>query len=289
MSILDQIFAHKRLEVAAARQRLPAAELADQAHQMPPGPDFVAALRSSDTVLAPDKMQPTARRTPALIAEVKHRSPSKGLLRPDFDPLALAQTYAAHGAAAISVLTDERYFGGRLAYLQQIAALGTSLPLLRKDFIFDSYQLLEARAAGASAVLLIVAMLSDGQLADLLGAASELELACLVETHTLAEVVRALAAGAAVIGVNNRDLHTFEVRLETSLALRAAIPAEVVMVAESGIQTRAEVERLAAAGVDAILVGEGLVKAQDVGGRIRELLNGAGERLPAPSLSKLEE
>ncbi len=212
---------------------------------------------------------------PRLIAEVKYRSPSKGILRPAFDPLGLAHSYAQNGAAAISVLTDEKYFGGSLEILREIAALDLGLPLLRKDFIFDRYQLLEARRAGASAVLLIVAMLTLGQLRALLDAAQALGLEALVETHTAAEVTQALEAGAHIIGVNNRDLHSFEVRLETCLNLRSQIPAQVVMVAESGIHSAADVARLAAAGVDAMLVGEGLVTAADVGAKVRELMERA--------------
>ena len=207
---------------------------------------------------------------PRLIAEVKYRSPSKGILCPDFDHLGLARTYAKNGAAAISILTDEKYFGGSLDYLRKIAALTLGIPLLRKDFIFDHYQLLEARAAGASAVLLIVAMLKPEQLRDLLTAARELGLEALVETHTSDEVEEALEVGARVIGVNNRDLHTFNVSLETSLQLRPQIPSDVVMVAESGIHTTDDIARLAAAGVDAMLIGEGLVTALDVGAKVRE-------------------
>jgi indole-3-glycerol phosphate synthase len=260
MSILDIIFDHKRSEVTASKQRLPDADLESQIKTLPLPPDFAAALRR-------DSDEP-----PRLVAEVKYRSPSKGILCPDFDPLGLARTYAENGAAAVSVLTDEIYFGGSLNYLRGIADLELGVPVLRKDFIFDCYQLLEARAAGASAVLLIVAMLEQAQLQDLLAAAHELGLEALVETHTREEADRALEAGARVIGVNNRDLHTFSVSLETSLQLRPLIPAYVVMVAESGIHTTEDVARLAAAGVDAMLVGEGLVTASDVGAKVREFV-----------------
>jgi indole-3-glycerol phosphate synthase len=297
MSILDEIFAHKRVEVAAARECVAISDLEAAIKESLAPPDFAAALKG-----APDSI-------PRLIAEVKYRSPSKGILCPDFDHLRLARTYAENGAAAISVLTDEKYFGGSLDYLQEISDLNLesikapvecyserietsagpryglqptrpaaefpdkhlSVPLLRKDFIFDHYQLLEARAAGASAILLIVAMLEPTQLRDLLAAAREMDLEALVETHTSGEVEQALEAGACVIGVNNRDLHTFNVSLETSLQLRPQIPSEVVMVAESGIHTTDDIARLAAAGVDAMLIGEGLVTAPDVGIKVRML------------------
>jgi indole-3-glycerol phosphate synthase len=258
MSILDQIFAHKRIEVAAAKKEKPDMALEAAIKGLPSPPGFAAALKGS------------SKSTPRLIAEVKYRSPSKGVLCPDFDPLDLAATYAREGAAAISVLTDQKYFGGSLDYLQDIAALGLGVPLLRKDFIFDRYQLLEARLAGASAVLLILAMLEREQMRDLLACAQELGLEALVETHTGAEVALALEAGARVIGVNNRDLHTFNVSLETSLQLRPLIPSYVVMVAESGISSPEDVRRLADAGVDAMLIGEGLVTASDVALKVRE-------------------
>lgn len=261
MSILDEIFAYKRLEVAAARQKISALDLEATVQDLPLPPDFVTALK---------KVSDSA---PRLIAEVKYRSPSKGVLCPNFDPLGLARTYAENGAAAISVLTDEKYFGGSLDYLGEIAALGLGVPLLRKDFVFDHYQLLEARSTGASAVLLIVAMLETAQLSDLVVATRELGLDALVETHTREEVEQALRADAHVIGVNNRDLHTFTVRLETSLQLRPLIPPEVVMVAESGIHTTVDVARLAAVGVDAMLIGEGLITAPDVAAKVREFVN----------------
>lgn len=260
MSILDEIFAHKRLEVATVKKKRPLSALETAIKDAPIPPDFSAALRGrSDTA-------------PRLIAEVKYRSPSKGILCADFDALGLARIYAENGAAAISVLTDEKYFGGSMNYLREIAALNLGVPLLRKDFIFDPYQLLEARVDCASAVLLIVAMLDLEQLRDLLAAARELGLEALVEVHTQVEVEHALDAGALVIGVNNRDLHSFNVSLETSLQLRPLIPPEAVMVAESGIHSAEDVARLAAAGVDAMLIGEGLVTAPDVGAKVREMV-----------------
>jgi indole-3-glycerol phosphate synthase len=260
MSILDEIFTHKRTEVAAARKRVSISNLESAIEDISTPPGFAAALKGATGL------------SPRLIAEVKYRSPSKGILCPKFNPSRLARTYAENGAAAISVLTDEKYFGGSLEILHGIAALDLGLPLLRKDFIFDRYQLLEARSAGASAVLLIVAMLDLGQLRELLAAAHELGLDALVETHTPSEVEQALEAGARVIGVNNRDLHTFNVSLETSLQLRPQIPSDVVMVAESGIHSTNDVARLAAAGIDAMLIGEGLVTAADVGAKVREFV-----------------
>ena len=261
MSILDEIFAHKRIEVTARRQKLSVGDLEAVIPDLPTPMDFTAALRrDTDSALR-------------LIAEVKYRSPSKGILCPDFDPLGLARTYAENGAAAISVLTDEKYFGGSLEILKSIANLDLGLPLLRKDFIFDRYQLLEARAAGASAVLLIVAMLEAEQLQDLLAATHDLNLEALVETHTRQEVEQALKVGARVIGVNNRDLHTFNVSLETSLELRPLIPSDIVMVTESGIHTTEDVALLVVTDVDAMLIGEGLVTAPDVAARVQEFAN----------------
>ncbi|MBC8335404.1 MAG: indole-3-glycerol phosphate synthase TrpC [Anaerolineales bacterium] len=258
MSILDEIFAHKRIEVAKTKRKISTVDLESAIKYLPPPVAFATALKDVANV------------TPRLIAEVKYRSPSKGILCPDFDPLNLARIYAENGVAAISVLTDEKYFGGSLEYLKSIANLGLGLPLLRKDFIFDPYQLIEAREAGASAILLIVAMLGSTQLSELLSVAKEIDLGALVETHTREEVEQALEAGAHVIGVNNRDLHTFNVSLETSLELRPLIPENVVMVAESGIHTQEDVSRLSAAGVDVMLIGESLVTALDIGAKVRE-------------------
>ena len=259
MNILEKIFTHKREEVTTAKASRPLKEVEREALNAPMPRDFIAALRNP------------SRPVPCLIAEVKHRSPSKGLLRPNFEPLDLARTYAENGAACISVLTDKHFFGGSLDYLRQIADLNLDIPLLRKDFIFDEYQLLEARASGASAALLIVAMLDDSVLKDLLRFARDLGLAPLVEVHSRPELDRAMAADATLIGINNRDLKTFNVSLETTLELRQHIPADVTVVAESGIHTRDDVARLADAGVHAMLVGESIVVAEDVGTKVREL------------------
>lgn len=259
MTILAEIFAHKRLEVAEQKEACPLRELQAQACAAPPPLSLPVALGG-------------ALRRPALIAEVKRASPSRGVLAPDFDPLRLARTYQENGAAAISVLTDERYFQGRLEYLSQIAALpGARLPLLRKDFICDPYQVYETRAAGADAVLLIVAGLEPVLLYDLHALVYELGMAALVEVHNRAELELALACNPPLVGINNRDLRDFTVSLETTLRLRPHVPAGACLVAESGIHTPADIARLAEAGVDAVLVGEALVSAADVAGKVREL------------------
>ncbi len=258
MSVLDEIFAHKRQEVTERKRVRPLEQLMAEADQAAPPLNFVAALRQADP-------------KPALIAEVKQASPSRGLLAPDFDPLRLAQLYLENGASAVSVLTDERYFKGHLDYLRQIRQLHPDLPLLRKDFIYDPYQVYEARAAGADAILLIAAALEAKVLFDLHQLARDLGLAPLVEVHTRAELEQVLPCRPVLVGVNNRDLHDFTVRLETTLALRPFAPAEVCFVAESGIHTPADVARLAQAGVDAILVGEALVVAADVAAQVRSL------------------
>jgi indole-3-glycerol phosphate synthase len=259
MSILEKIFAHKKQEVAAARQQLSEEQLAVQVNQMAAQVDFKASL------------QDTSKPAPHLIAEIKYKSPSKGILNQDFDPESLAEIYAENGAAAISVLTDEKYFGGSLNILHTIHGQALGLPLLRKDFIFDRYQLLEARIAGASAVLLIVAMLDDHKLAELIAECQKLSLTALVEVHNKSVLGRALSAGANVIGINNRDLNDFSVNLETSLRLAKLCPADIVLVAESGINSIEDIQRLAEVKIDAILVGEALMTAPDVAAKVRSL------------------
>jgi indole-3-glycerol phosphate synthase len=272
---LTRILAHKRAEVARQQIKIPPAQLEAKIAAAPPPRDFAAALRRPDRV--------------ALIAEVKKASPSKGVLIERFDPLALARIYVQNGAAAISVLTDGRFFQGSLKYLESIrlwletrgrereagdnrAAPGFC-PLLRKDFIIDPYQVYEARAYGADALLLIVAALDDATLAALLALTHELGMQALVEVHDEAELDRALAAGARIIGVNNRDLRTFETTLETTARLARRLPEHdrPVLVSESGIATAADVARVRAWGADAVLVGEALVTAPDIAARVREL------------------
>jgi indole-3-glycerol phosphate synthase len=256
-TILERIVADKRDEVAARRRIASRAELERRCQDLPATRDFEAALRPAGAPVA-------------LIAEVKKASPSRGVLAADLDPLALAETYGRHGVHAISVLTDEKYFKGHLDLLAAIRAR-VSVPLLRKDFTIDEWQLWESRVAGADAVLLIVSILDGSQLGDLLAAAKGLGLAALVECHTAAEVDRALSAAARILGINNRDLATFETRIETTLELLPLIPPGPIVVSESGFFSGAQVERVVAAGAGAVLVGEGLVRADDVAAKIREL------------------
>ena len=262
-AILDRILAAKRQELERRRRDEPLGILRTRlAQAAPPTRSLAQALRGPSL---------------GLIAEVKRASPSRGVLRADLDPQALARIYIRSGAAAISVLTEEQHFQGSLDDLRAVRAVldGRSdplPPLLRKDFLFDAYHLFEARAYGADAVLLIAAILNPKLLTELLALAGTLDLECLVEVHDERELERALAADAQVIGINNRDLRTFEVDLAVSERLRPLIPADRVVVAESGIHTRADVERLQALGVNAVLIGEALVTAEDAGGKIRELL-----------------
>jgi indole-3-glycerol phosphate synthase len=259
---LDTILASTRASVAAAKAGVPVAELERQAalHQ-PRG--WAAALRRK------------AHSGIAVIAEIKKASPSKGLIREDFDAAWLARTYYTGGAAALSVLTDEPFFQGSLRNLE-LASAAVPLPCLRKDFMLDEYQMVEARAHAADAILLIAAALSDAELKHLAQAALSLSLDVLVEVHTAEELDRALDAlgetGADAIGVNNRDLKTFEVRLETSLELISRIPATVVRVAESGLSTPADLARLRAAGFDAFLIGESLMRQADPGTALAAVL-----------------
>lgn len=256
-TILEKIVVTKRREVAEARQRRPEIELRAALADAPPVRDFFAPLAVEGPI--------------RLIAEVKKASPSAGVIRADFDPVAIAQIYEAHGAACLSVLTDEPYFQGSLDYLRAVKA-AVELPVLRKDFLIDSYQLLEARSAGADAVLLIAECLDDCSLRKLHNEALELGLTPLVELYEPANLPRVLEAGATLIGVNNRNLHTFEVDLEHTLRLRREVPNDCVLVGESGIRTRADVLRLEAAGVDAILVGESLMREPDIGAAVDRLL-----------------
>ncbi|MGB9752070.1 indole-3-glycerol phosphate synthase TrpC [Roseiflexus castenholzii] len=263
-TMLNRILAHKRIEVERQRIKTPYDQMRTRAETAPPPRDFGAALRAHHPI--------------ALIAEVKKASPSKGVLIENFDPLALARTYAGNGAAAISVLTDVRFFQGHLKYIEGIRALfdrgaAPPLPLLRKDFIIDPYQIVEARAYGADAVLLIVAALDDETLAALLALTGDLGMQALVEVHNADELRRALAVGARIIGVNNRDLHSFTTTLETTRHLAALLPSEnrPLLVSESGIFTADHVALVRSWGVDAVLVGEALVTAPDIAGKVREL------------------
>ena len=247
-NILDRIVETKLREVEELRPR--EADLRARAADASPPRDFHRALAEGPSV--------------ALIAEVKRRSPGAGPIRPDLDPVALARSYEAAGASALSVLTDRKYFAGSLDDLGRIRD-EVGIPLLRKDFTLDPLQVLEARAGGADAILLIVRILGDGPLRELRLVAEALGMAALVEAHDEAEVERALASGARILGVNNRDLSTFQTRLETTLDLLEGIPADVVLVSESGIRTGEDVARLGGHGVDAVLVGESLLRAPDPG------------------------
>ncbi|HYH68289.1 MAG TPA: indole-3-glycerol phosphate synthase TrpC [Urbifossiella sp.] len=255
-TILDRIMETKRREIAAARAAVPDAELERRVADLPPARDFTSAVDRYGQV--------------NVIAEVKKASPSAGVIRADFDPVAIATTYATHGAAAISVLTDADYFQGSLAYLTAVRR-SVAVPVLRKDFVLDRYQLLEARAAGADAVLLIAECLPGDQLAVLQREATVMGLHTLVELHDAEELPRVLDCGAEVIGINNRDLRTFTTRLEHTLELLAKIPADLSVVSESGIRTHADLLRLGAAGARAVLVGESLMRAADIGAALDEL------------------
>ena len=260
-TILDAILQAKHQRLAVQMQDVPLAELEARIKEMPPPLNLSGALMGGRV---------------RLIAEVKKRSPSKGLLATDFDPVALATTYAGNGAAAISVLTETDHFGGSLEHLGAVKeAVGPKgLPVLRKDFLDDPYQLHEARAWGADAVLLIVAMLTPAQLQELLAAAQGLWLQALVEVHNEAELQTALAAGAEIIGINHRNLKTFEVDTSLSVRLRPLVPQGKILVAESGIAA-ADIQPLQQAGVHAVLVGEALMTAPDVAAKVRELAGGA--------------
>ena len=264
--VLAQIVAHKRTEIAAARHARPAKQLAAELSNAAAPRDFVAALRAQPPM--------------GLIAEVKRASPSAGLIRADFDPVEIARTYAAHGAACISVLTDEKFFQGSLEDLQRVRA-AVDLPLLRKDFILDRYQVLEARAAGADCVLLIAECLDEGSLRDLHEYAGALGMQTLIELYEPENLERVLALSPALIGVNNRNLKSMVTDLCHSLRLIPRVPPSVLFVSESGISSHTDVVRLQKAGVRAILVGETLMRAADVGAAVDALMHGSGDAEPA--------
>lgn len=256
-TILDKIVATKREEIARSKSQVAEERLREQLDDAPVVRNFFAALAADGPI--------------KLIAEVKKASPSKGVIREDFEPVEIARTYEANGATCLSVLTDEQYFQGNLDYLREIRA-SVDLPVLRKDFILDSYQLVEARVAGADAVLLIAECLDDCNLRKLFNEAIELGMTPLVELYEPENLPRVLDAGATLIGVNNRDLRTFEVDLNHTIRMRDKIPDKCLLVGESGIHSRADAERLEQAGVDAILVGEHLMSQDDIGAAMRTLL-----------------
>lgn len=256
-NVLAKILEHKRGEIAAAKVARPAEQLQAELASAPPVRDFVAALRAASDL--------------GLIAEVKKASPSAGVIRADFDPVEIAKIYQLAGASCLSVLTDEHFFQGRLEYLQGIREIA-SVPLLRKDFIIDRYQVLEARAAGADCVLLIAECLDDCTLRDMYFYASELGMEALIEIYDPENLDRVLKLDPPLVGVNNRDLRTFVVELDHTLKIVPRVPPSTLLVSESGIKTRADVERLKAAGVGAILVGESLMRAPDIRTAVRELV-----------------
>jgi len=258
--ILQRILAVKDEEIAAAKRQRPMTELRARCRDLPAARDFVSALSSR-----------IARREAAVIAEIKKASPSKGVIREDFDPGAIARAYQAGGAACLSVLTDERFFQGSAAALTA-AREASTLPVLRKDFIVDPYQVIETRAMGADCLLLIVAALSDGQLRDLCACACEAGLAVLVEVHDGAELERALQLDAPLLGINNRDLKTFRTTLQTTIDLLPRVPAGRWVVTESGVNTADDVARMQAHGVYGFLVGESLMRARDPGRALARLI-----------------
>jgi indole-3-glycerol phosphate synthase len=258
--ILDEILQHKRGEVNDQRQTVPLAMLQDRIAQRAKPCGFGAALRQQSAVGT------------AIIAEVKKGSPSKGIIRADFDPCDIARRYQAGGATCLSVLTDQRFFMGSLAYLEAIAEI-VSLPLLRKDFVVDSYQIYEARAAGADAVLLIAAALSQDALTELVAVATDLNLDVLLEVHNEEELERALRLPVELIGINNRDLKTFHTDLAVTERLLPLIPADRLVVSESGLRCRADIRRLQQAGAGAFLIGESLMREADFEKKLQELLH----------------
>ena len=256
MTILDRILETKRMELEESRKLRPLDEVAAAAMQAPPAISLAASVGQEGI---------------RVVAEVKKASPSKGIIREDFDPVAIAEAYAGAGAAAISVLTDVEYFQGRLEYLSAIREK-VSVPLLRKDFIIDTYQVFEARAAGADAILLILAALSDEEAAPLAATADQLGMDILWEVHDREEMRRLEAFSPRVVGINNRDLKTFDVSLDTTRRLLPEVPGGAAVISESGFSRRDELEMMAGWGVDAFLVGEGLMRAEDPGAALRGLL-----------------
>jgi len=256
-TILDDILHHKRREIEAAKRQRPEAVLLSQLSAAPPVRDFAGALAASEGI--------------SLITEIKKASPSAGVIRKDFDPVRIAGIYAEHGAACLSVLTDETFFQGHLQFLRDVRA-AVSLPVLRKDFVIDGYQVVEARAAGADAVLLIAECLDDAELEDLYSRTRELGMQALIEIYEPDNLDRVLALQPTLLGINNRNLKSFVTDLSHTLDLLPRIPDDVFVVSESGIRSRENVERLQSAGVRGILVGETLMRASDIGAMADALL-----------------
>lgn len=257
MNVLKRLLDTKKQRLDQAKYALPLNELKAKVGSIAPARNFAAAIKGNGTV--------------RLIAELKKASPSRGLIRPDFDPVIIARIYEEHGANAISCLTEEDYFQGHLSFLPSVHK-AVKLPILRKDFIFDPYQIYEARVNNADAILLIAAALETNEAWDYLHLSQELGMAVLFEVHNEAELDKALAIDAPIIGINNRDLTTLKIDLETTFRLKTQIPSGKIVVGESGIGTREDVMRLQAARIDAMLVGTTLMKSKDIGTKIRELL-----------------
>ena len=257
LNVLSKIIEHKRIEVAEAKKLRPAEALLEQLPTAPPVRDFLGALRSARDI--------------GLIAEVKKGSPSAGLIREDFDPVQIALTYEQHGATCLSVLTDERFFLGHLDFLRAVRQT-VKIPVLRKDFMIDRYQVLEARAAGADCILLIAECLDDCHLRDLYFYASELGMESLVELYDEDNLDRVLKLEPGLVGINNRDLRTFVTDLDHTTRLAKQIPATTLLVSESGIKTRADIDRVKSGGARAILVGETLMRAPDIGKAVDTLM-----------------
>ncbi|MFO0977147.1 MAG: indole-3-glycerol phosphate synthase TrpC [Planctomycetaceae bacterium] len=258
-TILDKIIDQKRLDIAAAKSRVSFATLEAQLPTAPPVRGFLKALKAGTP--------------PALIAEVKKASPSAGLIRPDFDPVAIATDYQRAGASCLSILTDEKFFQGHLDYLRSIRQV-VDIPVMRKEFIIDRYQVLEARVAGADCILLIAECLDDVQLNDLYNYARELGMDVLIELYDLENVPRVMKTGTQLLGVNNRDLRTFVTSMDHTFTVRRQVPEEILLVSESGIGTHADILRLRESGIGAVLVGESLMRQPSVTDAVRQLMHG---------------
>ena len=253
-SILNRIGEHKREEIEQAKKKRP-----------------LASLKDNETLLVRDFIAALKKNNPSIIAEIKKASPSKGLIRADFDVATIARIYEQHGASCLSVLTDIQFFQGDPSYLA-IAKTQTSLPVLRKDFIIDSYQIHESRSLGADCILLIVAMLDDYQLHDFCQLAQELEMAVLVESHTQHEFQRALRLPTPLMGINNRSLHNFKTDIQTSLELVKYLPSDKLMITESGINTKEDINLMQKHGINTFLIGESLMRPHDIGAKLDELI-----------------
>ncbi|MBU6391416.1 MAG: indole-3-glycerol phosphate synthase TrpC [Planctomycetota bacterium] len=257
MTILDEIYKHKLSEVAENKKRIPTEVLKENIKEEQHTRPFGTSLKSNTNI--------------TIIAEIKKASPSLGIIRKDFNPVEIARLYESSGAAAISVLTDEKFFQGKLSYLTEVKK-SIHLPVLRKDFIVDPYQIYEARSAGADAILLIATLLSKEEIQHFLELAEGMSMDCLVEVHSESELKKVLQTSANIIGINNRDLATFKIDLETTLLLRPMIPAGKIVVSESGIKSREDIVTLIKKGIDAVLVGETLMKTANIPAKLHELL-----------------